>query len=92
MNVPATTVTTLPSRPSKISPDLLNKVGHAEDFTWITGQVRIENGTHVLHYATPDTVDRYNGHVVLTSDKDLRNVPEGATSASAATSLSRPPA
>ena len=78
MNVPATTVTPLPSRPSKISPDLINKVGHADDFTWITGQVRIENGVHVLHYATPDTVDRYNGHVALTSDKDLRNIPEGA--------------
>jgi hypothetical protein len=78
MTSPATTVTALPSRPSKISPDLVNKVGHADDFTWITGQVRIENGVHVLHYATPETVDRYNGHVVLTSDKDLRNVPEGA--------------
>ena len=78
MTVPATTVTPLPARPSKISPDLLSKVGHSDDFTWITGQIRIENGAHVLHYATPETVDRYSGHVVLTSDKDLRNVPEGA--------------
>ena len=78
MTTPATTVTPLPARPSKISPDLINKVGHADDFTWITGQIRIENGVHVLHYATPETVDRYNGHVVLNSDKDLRNVPEGA--------------
>jgi hypothetical protein len=78
MNVPATTVTPLPSRPSKISPDLVSKVGHADDYAWITGQIRIENGVHVLHYATPETVDRYNGHVVLTSDKDLRNTPEGA--------------
>jgi hypothetical protein len=76
--VSMTTSTTLPARPSKISPDLLSKVGHADDFTWITGQIRIENGVHVLHYATPETVDRYSGHVVLTSDKDLRNVPEGA--------------
>ena len=78
MTTPATTSTALPSRPSKISPDLISKVGHADDFTWITGQIRIENGVHVLHYATPETVDRYSGHVVLTSDKDLRNVPEGA--------------
>jgi hypothetical protein len=78
MTTPATTVARVPSGPSKISPDLLNKVGHADDFTWITGQIRIENGVHVLHYATPETVDRFGGHVVLTSDKDLRSVPEGA--------------
>jgi hypothetical protein len=75
----APTVTPLPSRPSKISPDLISKVGHAEDYAWITGQIRIENGVHVLHYATPETVDRFNGHVVLqSSGQDLRNVPEGA--------------
>ena len=71
-------VPTTSSRPNKISPDLVSKVGHAEDYSWITGQIRIENGVHTLYYATPEVVDRFHGTVILTSEKDLRSIPEGA--------------
>ena len=70
---------TLPaSRASRISPELITKVGHAEDYSWITGQIRIENGQHVIHYAPPEVVDRFNGSLVLTSDRDLRAYPDGS--------------
>jgi hypothetical protein len=66
------------NRPNKLSPDLISKVGHADDYSWITGQIRIENGVHVLYYATPEVIDRFNGSVVLHSSTDLRSIPEGA--------------
>lgn len=67
-----------PSRPNRISPDLVSKVGHAEDYSWVTGQIRIENGVHVLHFAPPEVVDPHQGSFVLTSDRDLRNLSDGA--------------
>jgi hypothetical protein len=66
------------NRANKLSPDLISKVGHAEDYSWITGQIRIENGVHVLYYATPEVIDRFGGSVVLHSSTDLRSIPEGA--------------
>jgi hypothetical protein len=44
---------------------LVGRVGRDENFEWITGQLEIENGSHVLYYATPDTLDKFNGRVVL---------------------------
>lgn len=73
---PASTVLP-PSRPNRISPELVNKVGHESDYSWITGQLRVENGVYVLHYATPETVDTYNGSLALTSDRDLRSFHDG---------------
>jgi len=35
-------------------------VGHESDYSWITGQIRIENGQHVIHYAAPEVVDAHN--------------------------------
>lgn len=66
-----------PSRPNRISKSFEGKVGHETDYSWITGQIRIENGHHVLHFATPETVDRYNGNLILLSDRDLRNFSDG---------------
>lgn len=66
-----------PSRPNRVSPELVNKIGHEADYSWITGQLRIENGLYVIHYATPETVDRFNGSLVLSSDQDLRAFHDG---------------
>ena len=66
-----------PSRPNRISPDVAGKVGHETDYSWITGQLRIENGLYVIHYATPETVDRHNGSLVLQSERDLRGFQDG---------------
>jgi hypothetical protein len=53
------------TKQSPILPQLANKIGRDEKFAWITGQLEIENGTYVLYYATPDTVDKYHGRIVL---------------------------
>jgi len=48
-----------------ILPELTNKIGRDEKFEWVTGQLEIENGNLVLYYATPETVDKYHGRIVL---------------------------
>ena len=86
LSIPATPVSapiptpTAPvaSRPSRISPELIGKVGHEQDYSWITGQIRVENGQHVLHFAPSEVVDRYNGSLVLTSAAaELRTFHDG---------------
>ncbi len=63
---------------SPIRPELANKIGRDEKFEWITGQLEIENGNFVLYYATPETVDKYHGRIVLLSDKaDLKQLRKG---------------
>ncbi len=60
-----------------IRPELVNKIGHEQDYNWITGQLHIENGSPLLYYATPQTVDRFGGRVVLSSNLDLSNFRSG---------------
>jgi hypothetical protein len=63
---------------SPILPELANKVGRDEKFEWITGQLEIENGNFVLYYATPETVDKFHGRIVLLTDKaDLKQYRRG---------------
>src|SRR5262249_37839321 len=38
---------------SKINPKFVNKIGHEEDYSWVTGQLDRENGHWVVRYATP---------------------------------------
>lgn len=75
-NVPPASVN-MPSRPNRISPELVSKVGHESDYSWITGQIRIENGRHVIHYAPPEVIDAHNGSLTLSSDRDLRGFQDG---------------
>jgi hypothetical protein len=46
------------------------RIGRDEKFEWITGQIEMENGNAILYYATPETVDKYNGRVVLLPQKN----------------------
>lgn len=73
----ASSVTPPASRPNRISPDLVGKVGHETDYSWITGQLHIENGSYVIHYATPEVVDQHNGSLVLSTTQDLRGYQDG---------------
>lgn len=57
--------TPMSSARSPILPQLADKIGRDEKFAWITGQLEVENGMYVLYYATPETVDQYNGRIVL---------------------------
>jgi hypothetical protein len=45
------------------------RVGRDEKFNWITGQIEIENGSYVMYYATPETIDKYHGRIVLAPQK-----------------------
>lgn len=54
---------------SPILAQLANRIGRDEKFEWITGQLEIENGSPVLYYATPETVDKFNGRIVLQPQK-----------------------
>jgi hypothetical protein len=54
---------------SPILPQLANKIGCDEKFEWITGQLETENGAYVLYYATPETVDKYHGRIVIQPQK-----------------------
>jgi len=62
---------------SKINPRFINSIGHAEDYTWITGQLDREGNRWVIRYATPDTVDRYHGQVVVAPGVDLSHLNAG---------------
>jgi hypothetical protein len=45
------------------------RIGRDDKFEWVTGQLEIENGQHVLYYATPETQDPYRGRMVLSPQK-----------------------
>ncbi len=63
---------------SPISSQLANKIGRDEQFEWITGQLEIENGNHVLYYATPETVDKFHGRIVLLPQQvDMKEFKKG---------------
>ena len=69
--------TTLSAK-TPILPANVNRIGHEEKFAWITGQLEVEKGKLVLYYATPETVDRYHGHLVLVPQQvDMRSFQSG---------------
>src|SRR5207302_10567631 len=64
----------------ELSAKELEKAGHEQDYSWITGKairVSAEGGRWVLAYGAPYEVDRYGGSVVLTPHADLANVRDG---------------
>jgi hypothetical protein len=58
-----------------------DRVGTAEDYRWITGQLFYlhtgEGGAWVVRYGAVDQVDRYGGSVVLATGLDMKNYREG---------------
>jgi hypothetical protein len=57
-----------------------DKVGHEDDFSWITGQlfyVRSGGGRWLLRYGLPDQEDRFGGAVVLAPGVEMKNFREG---------------
>lgn len=60
-----------------ISPRMTDKVGHETDFSWITGQLRRENGRWTIHFATPETVDRFQGRLPIAPGPDMSRFQEG---------------
>ncbi len=62
---------------SKIDPKLADKMGHEDDYSWITGQLEAVNGAFILHYAPADVVDRFGGRMVLNGNVDMSNFKNG---------------
>ncbi len=60
-----------------IHADMVNKIGHQDDYSWLTGQVEVVNGTYIVHYATPSTNDRFGGRMILNGDMDLSPLRNG---------------
>jgi hypothetical protein len=73
------TITTFrPATTSRaIAPRFADKVGHEADYSWITGQLRKDNGRWVLHYATPETVDRFGGSLPFFANADMSRFHDG---------------
>ncbi len=65
------------AQPSKINPRLIDKIGHEDDYSWITGQLDHANGRWIIRYATPDTVDRFGGQVILAPGLDMGSLRPG---------------
>lgn len=60
--------------------EFVNKIGAAEDYSWITGQlfyIHADGGRWVLRYAGVDQEDKYGGSVVLKPATDMKNFREG---------------
>jgi hypothetical protein len=66
-----------PAGTGGILPKFVDKVGHQDDYSWITGQLGQVNGQWVILYATPETVDRFNGKLVLYGNVDMRSFQVG---------------
>jgi hypothetical protein len=64
----------------EVSKEFQRKIGAADDYSWITGQlfyVHVDGGTWVLRYAAVDQEDKYGGSVVLAAAVDMKNYREG---------------
>lgn len=67
-----------PARPGPaIHPKFAARLAHAEDYSWIIGQLRIEKGVYELHYTTSGRPDRLGGVLVLEMKGDLSPLRNG---------------
>jgi hypothetical protein len=65
---------------ANVRPRYASKVGHEDDFSWITGQLyylHVDGGIWVVRYASVDTEDKFGGSVVLTAGVPMHNFREG---------------
>lgn len=63
---------------SPIRAQFSEKIGRDEKFEWITGQLEVENNNYVIYYATPETVDKYQGRVILQAQQvDMKQFRRG---------------
>jgi hypothetical protein len=66
--------------PTAIKQRFQEKVGHEDDYSWITGQlqyIHADGGLWVVRYATVDTEDKFGGSVVLAPTVNMKNFREG---------------
>jgi hypothetical protein len=76
----AAPVANVPPTNLKVAEKYLEKIGHEQDYSWITGHlfyVHTDGGKWVLRYTAVDEIDRYGGSVVLTPTVEMKNYREG---------------
>jgi hypothetical protein len=65
----------------ELAPKNRDKVGNAEDYTWITGQLcrvhTAQGEVWVVRYAPIEQVDKYGGSMVLVPVVEMKNYREG---------------
>jgi hypothetical protein len=64
----------------EVKKDFQSKVGHADDYSWITGQlffVHADGGVWVLRYSSVSEEDRFGGSAVLAPAVNMKNYREG---------------
>jgi hypothetical protein len=77
---PEATVVTVQRPNFQVTRKNEDKVGHDENYAWITGQlfyVHADGGKWVLRYSHVDEVDKFGGSVVLAPTVEMRNYREG---------------
>ncbi len=65
---------------TEVKKEFQKKVGHADDYAWITGQlfyVHADGGVWVLRYSSIGEEDRYGGSAVLAPVVNMKNYREG---------------
>ena len=63
----------------QLSPRDLEKLGHEQDYSWITGKIfqMPGNGHWMIRYAGPYEVDQFGGGMVLVSTHELTSLRDG---------------
>jgi hypothetical protein len=67
-------------QPCVIHPRYVTKIGHAPDFSSVTGQLlflHIDGGVWVVRYASVDAEDHFGGSVVLAPSASMHTFREG---------------
>jgi hypothetical protein len=81
-NPPQATTTVTALRPNltpvPAGPNDLDKAGHEQDYSWITGRLTRDGGHWVIRYAGPNEVDRFGGRLPLAGNFDASGLREGA--------------
>ncbi len=62
---------------SNASSRILNRAGHEDDYTWVTGELRNEDGKWIIVYDLSDSDDLFGGRFVLNTDTDMNSFRSG---------------
>jgi hypothetical protein len=61
----------------QLSAEDAKRVGHEQDYSWITGRLGRDGGRWVIRYAAPDEVERFGGSLPLAFKSNLAQMADG---------------
>jgi hypothetical protein len=62
---------------TKLEAGNASKIGHADDYSALTGQLEVANGVYHINYAAPGAIDRFGGRMILSGPIDLTRYHHG---------------